>query len=880
MPGLTRRDFFTWMALGVPAVLIEKHDGAGGPARPQAGALRLPSSPGTPKMLNLSPAGWIWYPSGRTLPNTFVFFRKQFTLKAPPRRASGWICADSRYLLHVNGNRVQWGPAPSDPRWMEVDPLEIAGELRAGENVIAATALYYGHGDGTSPAGKPGFIFRLDIETADGENMQIVSDASWLSLPARSWQPGHYKRWYVRSLQEDFDARLYPRGWESPEYSPGPGWARPMILPDSSPESTPIAAGYHEYALDLRGDPAQCGLRPRSIPLMRESIVPAGRLASSFFVTWSVRPEEYFDILTPGACTAAGGSPASESGERAWSVNLEEGKGSVLTFEFPQESIGWPSFTVNAPAGTTIELMVQEHHDPSKQVLINTHYNAWARFTCAEGLNHFETFDYEAVKWVQLHVRGTPGTVTVSDVALRRRTYAWSRRPDVTTGDAAINRLIGAAINTVDNSIHELAVDGMGRERQQYSGDGSHQLHAVYLAFGERAQPARFLRTFSQGITEEGFFLDCWPAYDRLARLWERAIGVSYWGPLVDHGIGFVFDCMHHYLYTGDRGALEEPFPRLLKFFTFLRSLRGGDGLLPVEHLGVPSVYIDHLAYKKQKHKQCAFNLYAAAMLTHALAPLCRTFGESAWEKEVLAFASEILARTREVFWDDDAGLYVANRPWAAEEGESRTCDRSLALGILYDLCPGGRSEKALAILADAPPSMGFSYPANACWRLWALAKGGRPDVILNDFRTRWAAMDSVAHNNTLQEFWIEKPDSGSVMSHSCPVPLYMMYMGIAGIQPLEPGFTRCMVRPQPGDLDHVALTSPTVRGDLRFASDGPKGARRVSVTMPPGCTGELTVDGRESLPLAACPSPGNERGLRRYTLPPGSVTEVTLRYT
>ena len=878
MSGLTRRDFFTVVGLGAPGALLVN----GRAERIPSGHTQLPRIPGPPvtgKEMDLSPAAWIWYPSERTLPNTFVFFRKQFTLNAPVRRASGWICADSRYLLHVNGERVQWGPAPSDPRWMEVDPLDITGRLREGENVIAATVLYYGHGDGTSPAGKPGFIFRLDVETEEGALTRIVSDSSWLSLPARSWQPGHYKRWYVRSLQEEFDARLYPAGWETPEFTPGPAWSPPMVLPDSSADATPIASGYNEYALDLRGDAAHCGLRPRSIPLMRESIVPAQSLSSSFFVSWRARPEEYFEMLTPGAYTAEGRAPARAAGDHTWNVTLEEGKGSVLTFEFARESIGWPTFSIDAPAGTIVELMVQEHHDPSRAILLNTHYHAWARFTCAGGLNRFATFDYEAVKWLQLHIRGGSGTVTVRDVALRERSYAWKRTPAVATSDATINRVVDAAVNTVNNSVQDLAVDGMGRERQQYSGDGSHQMHAVYLAFGEIAGPARFLKTFSQGITEEGFFLDCWPAYDRLARLWERQMHLSVWGPLLDHGVGFVFDCMHHYLYTGDRAALEEPFPRLLKFFTYLRSLRREDGLLPVENLGVPSVYIDHLAYRKQKHKQCAFNLYTAAMLRHALAPLARAFSEREWESEALAFSSEILARTQEVFWDGAEGIYVANRPWAAEEGELRTCDRSLALGILYDLCPAGRSAKSLSILAESPPSMGSSYTANACWRLWALAKGGRPDVILNDFRTRWAAMDSVKFNSTLQEFWNEKPDSGSVMSHCCPAPLYMMYMGIAGIQPLEPGFTRCMVRPQPGDLEHVALVAPTVQGDLRFSSDGRKGARQLSLTMPAGCTGELTVDSRESLPLAAWPSAG-EIGLRRYMLPPGSITDVTLRYT
>ena len=880
MSGLTRRDFFTWMALGVPAALLDApQGGAGGVLSSPEKLPLIPGTQVTPKELDLSPARWIWYPSGRTLPNTFVFFRRQFRLEAPVRRAAGWICADSRYLLHVNGSRIQWGPAPCDPRWMEVDPLDIAGALREGENVIAATVLFYGHGDGTAPAGKPGFIFRLEIETTDGGATEIVSDGSWLSSPARSWPAGHYKRWYVRSLQEEFDARLYPYGWDSAGFIPGAGWHPPMVLPDSSPAATPISSYYNDYALDIRGDPAKCGLRPRSVPLMRESMIPAERLSSSFFVTWRVPPEEYFEFLTPEAYTAGGRSPAAAGGEHEWRVTLQEGQGSVLTFEFAEEGIGWPAFGFDAPAGTTVELMVQEHHDPSRAILLNTHYNSWGRFICAEGFNRFETFDFEAVKWVQLHIRGVPGVVTVSDVGLRRRTYPWSRTPEVTTSDETINRLVAASLNTVNNSIHELAVDGMGRERQQYSGDGSHQLHAVYLAFGETRQPARFVRTFSQGITHEGFFLDCWPAYDRLARLWERQIDVSYWGPLIDHGVGFVFDCMHHYLYTGDRGALEEPFPRLIKFFTYLRSLRREDGLLPVEGLGVPSVYIDHLAYKKQKHKQCAFNLYAAAMLRYALAPLCTAFGEKKWNRESLALAGELLRRTQEVFWESGEGVYVANRPWASEEGESRTCDRSLALGILYDLCPGGRTGPALSRLAEAPPSMGFSYPANSCWRLWALAKGGRPDVILSDFRTRWAAMDSVKHNNTLQEFWTERPDSGSVMSHSCPVPLYLLYMGIAGIQPLAPGFTRCMVRPQPGDLERLALRAITVQGDILFATEGGPGNRRLSVTMPAGCTGELTVDRRETLPLEAWPS-GGEQGLRRYILAPGSTTDVTLKYT
>ena len=76
------------------------------------------------KRLDLNPAKWIWYPSTRTLQNTFVLFRKDVVLNELPQQAKGWIIADSRYKIFVNGERVQWGPAPSDPRWQEADPSD------------------------------------------------------------------------------------------------------------------------------------------------------------------------------------------------------------------------------------------------------------------------------------------------------------------------------------------------------------------------------------------------------------------------------------------------------------------------------------------------------------------------------------------------------------------------------------------------------------------------------------------------------------------------------------------------------------------------------------------------------------------------------------
>jgi len=534
---------------------------------------------------------------------------------------------------------------------------------------------------------------------------------------------------------------------------------------------------------------------------------------------------------------------------------------------------------MDAPAGTVVELMVHEAHKPGGPALLNTHFNSWTRFVCREGTNRFDTFDYESFRWMQLHIHSVRGEVAIRDVGVRRRVFPWPKQARVSCSEPALQRLIEASVNTLHNSAQEIVVDGMARERQQYSGDCGHQLHAVYMTFGETRLPARYLRTFSEGMTIDGYFLDCWPAYDRLARLMERQLHLTGWGPILDHGIGFVFDCMHHYLYSGDLKALVEPYPRLLRFAQYLKTIQGRDGLLPVEGLGVPSVWIDHEAYRHQRHKQCAFNLYAAAMLQHGLAPICKAFGDSQRAKDATDFGQSIQAATVRRFWSDERGLFVNNLPWHSKERSVRLCDRSLATAVLFDQCPQGRTGPALRTLAECPSEMGFSYPANAGWRLWALAKGGQADVVIQDLRKRWAVMDSVILNNTLQENWKVRPDSDSQWSHCAVVRLYILQMSIAGIRPLAPAFRHFESRPQMADIENLSLTVHTVGGPLEFSADGKMGDREVTISTPRGCDGELVVKREETIGLDRLPGvspPGN----LRYRLPPGKKTTVRLRHS
>ncbi|MEN6535331.1 MAG: hypothetical protein ABFD89_16825, partial [Bryobacteraceae bacterium] len=68
------------------------------------------------------------------LPCTFVFFRKEFDIARVEGQAKAWVTGNSRYMLYVNGQLLQRGPAPCDPRYWDVDPVDLTPHLRPGKN--------------------------------------------------------------------------------------------------------------------------------------------------------------------------------------------------------------------------------------------------------------------------------------------------------------------------------------------------------------------------------------------------------------------------------------------------------------------------------------------------------------------------------------------------------------------------------------------------------------------------------------------------------------------------------------------------------------------------------------------------------------------------
>ncbi|TVR51110.1 MAG: alpha-L-rhamnosidase [Puniceicoccaceae bacterium] len=792
--------------------------------------------------MDLSPARWIWLPSERTPANTFVVFRRSLDLPSVVPPVSGYISADSRYRVCVNGRFVQFGPGPCDPRELEADPLDLTPFLQPGENRIEITVLFYGHGEGTWVCGKPGLIVRLEI--GGPSPRLLISDRDWLCRPDPSRPPGGPKRSYLRALQEIADLTLPETDW------------RPALELDLPADRPPLAGHYLDYQTDAAAASSECRLVPRGIPLLKCDEEVEARPVYSRAMIWKRNPEEWFAFRAPDSFEIPEGAdihdlvgascrlPAAVRGPDSRST------AAILTCRLPFQLVGWPFLEVESEGESVIEILLQESHDPDRNRWMDTHHFRWIRLTCPPGRTCFQAFEFDSAMWIQLHVRDNPLPVTIHRVGLRHRVYPFAQPAAFTLGEPALQRLADACIRTVWNNAHDTLVDCMGRERQQYSGDGGHEILALLTAFGESRHPARYLKTWSQGQTREGYFLDCWPAWDRMNRIPQRMLGLTPWGPLLDHSIGFVFDTWHFWLCTGQREAVADLLPRFERFLGYLESLVLPDGLLPVEDLGIPTVWIDHDAYREQREKQCAFTLYAEAMLRTALAPLARDHGYPELANGAEKLAATLLHAARITFWCAATRSFVNNLPWRQNNADSRWCDRSLATALLFDQCPDSDTTAAVRLLAKRPASLGFSYVPNQIWRHRALARAGRIDILLHEYRTEWAELRSVRENGTISEFWNPRPDSKDQFSHLGVFPLIVLHHDLVGLRPTSPGYASYEVYPQLGDIRSLDTTCHTPAGPLRFSSRlQPDGRQSITLTAPPEGAGRLKI-GSETRPL------------------------------
>ena len=130
-------------------------------------------------------AKWIW--ASTTSVNSYVAFRKTFSLDKVPAEAVANIAAESKYYLWMNEELAVFdgaskrGATPYDGFYEQVD---LADYLKQGENTLVILVSYNGRGGNSSvDPGKAGLLFQMQAG-----DQTIVSDSSFKANRLRAYR--------------------------------------------------------------------------------------------------------------------------------------------------------------------------------------------------------------------------------------------------------------------------------------------------------------------------------------------------------------------------------------------------------------------------------------------------------------------------------------------------------------------------------------------------------------------------------------------------------------------------------------------------------------------------------------------------------------------
>lgn len=377
-------------------------------------------------------ADWIW--TEGCSEDTYVVFRKTFTLAEAVSSATAFISAVDKYVLWVNGEMVvldgslKRGPTPYDSYY---DTVELTN-LKQGENVIAIQVAFNGRsGDGSivpvtideegDEYTQAGLIFEMNA----GGSL-ITSDGSWKAIRHSGYKnrvtagvnyPGYALSSMLAERNVYFDARDDIGDWMAPEFD------------DSQWENAALVA--------KAGD------------------LPFGGL---------------YDAMT-GQIIFGDIVDFENAGEYEGKELTQD---TTLVLPFPNNTQFTFYFELTAPAGKKITTYTDTYqYQDGLQSFKDT-------YVTKEGVQHYENYPWRS--GTKLIIEAEAG-ITFTKLGFRISQYNTQRTNAFTSSNSQLDQLWLESQNTVLVCMRDTFMDCPERERGPYMGDASNEVDAALYGF-------------------------------------------------------------------------------------------------------------------------------------------------------------------------------------------------------------------------------------------------------------------------------------------------------------------------------------------------------------------------------------------------------------
>lgn len=218
------------------------------------------------------------------------------------------------------------------------------------------------------------------------------------------------------------------------------------------------------------------------------------------------------------------------------------------------------------------------------------------------------------------------------------------------------------------------------------------------------------------------------------------------------------------------------------------------------------------------------------------LGKIAATVGESADEKLFVAKAQKLKTSFNDRLLDKKRGVYL----------DGIGTDHASLHGNMFPLAFGLSPEKQTVKISQFVQSRGMACSVyGSQFLLDAVYDSNNAEyglALLTSTSDRsWYNMIRVGSTISL-EAWDNKYKPNQDWNHAWgAVPANIIPRKLMGIEPIEPGFRKIRIKPQPASLEHAEIKYPTIRGDVLVSfQNKPDQFFKLNVTIPATTTSDI----------------------------------------
>ena len=724
-------------------------------------------------------------------------FRRAFDLPARPDEFVVHVSGDNRYQLFVNGARVSWGPARGDLTHWRYETVDIAPQLRAGKNVLAAVVWNDGEYRAVAQiSNRTGFVLEADR----AEDVVVNTDRSWKCVEDKAYSPrmpDERTGYYALGPNEKLDGKLYPWGWDQPDYD------------DSS--WLPAREIGHAADRDARDAPNAWMLVPREIPLEEQT------------------PEQGLKLRSSEGLNGATTGPVTVPAHVTASVLVDQ---TYLTTAYPE-------LTVSGGKGGTVQLRYAEalfvRRDPwlkgNRNDVQGRQFVGPADTFKLDGGSHrlYRPLFWRTFRYIRLEVTAAEEPVVIDGFNGVFTAYPFDHKAAFQVEPSAANdevqKILSTGWRTARLCAHETYMDCPFYEQLQYAGDARIQMLISIYMTGDSRLMKNGIALLNSSRTAEGATFSRAPS-----RLQQYIPPFSLWW------IGMVRD---YWWYVDDADFARSMLPGVRAVLTFFAEHRKPNGSLarmpwwnfvdwvkewpngepPADPDGTSAAALD---------LQLLLAYQWAEQLESAL-------GDKALAAEDKEIARQLSATILAADWDAARGLF-------ADQPSHKTYSQQVnTLAVLAHVVSGeqarGVVEKTIGDPALAKSSIYFRAYTNATLREVGL--GGKYLEMLGPWR------DMLAEGLTTWAEW-----NGADTRSDCHAwgasPNFEFLRTVAGIDSAAPGFKRVRIAPNLGTLARVSAEMPHPQGTIRVELKQQDSKLSANIELPGTASGDFEWKGQQ----------------------------------